>query len=156
MTIEMMTRPVPSAGQAVVTGAAPVPEVCRSLLADADGALNRALGTEGRAERFAAAHLAALRAGAAVLATRARPRRAGRKSVWDLLVTCAPELADWALFFAAGSRQRQAIDAGLPTRIGQREADDMVRQAAQFVDLVRTSLGCAPSASSERLGSALW
>ena len=54
--------------------------------------------------RYATAHLAALRAAAAVLAARARPApgRGNRvTSVWILLAMVAPELREWANFFAA-------------------------------------------------------
>jgi hypothetical protein len=33
------------------------------------------------------------------------------------------------------------VDAGVPARILAREADDMVRQAAEFLDLVDRALG---------------
>ena len=64
-------------------------------------------------DRYAAAHLAALRAAAAVLACRARPastsgRRSRPTSAWVLLSVVAPELGEWADFFAAGARKRAA------------------------------------------------
>ncbi len=120
---------------------APLPPGARDLMADAGRTLGRAIGAQQPDERFAAAHLAALRGAAAVLAARARPRRAARHSAWDLLPRVAPELADWAVYFAAGSAKRQAVDAGVPARIPAREADDMVRQAAEFLDLVDRALG---------------
>src|SRR5690349_20914631 len=52
--------------------------------------------------RYATAHLAALRAAAAVLAARARPvpaRRGRLTNVWVLLTMVAPELSEWAAFF---------------------------------------------------------
>lgn len=94
-------------------------------------------------EKYALAHLAALRAAAAVLADRARPRpgRRGRPlSVWQLLVTVAPELAEWAAFFAAGAAKRAAAEAGLPGVV-RREADDLVRQAGLFLEVVEIALG---------------
>ncbi len=109
-------------------------------MADAGRALGRAIGETVPEDRFAAAHLAALRGAAAVLAARARPRRAARRSAWDLLSGVAPELAEWAAYFAAGSAKRQAVEAGVPTRISAREADDLVREAAVFLDLVDRAL----------------
>jgi hypothetical protein len=90
------------------------------------------------ASRFAGAHLAALRAGAAVLAVRAHPagRKSGR-SVWQLLVVVAPELAEWAAFFAAHSATRAAAEAGITRLVTDRAADDLVRQAAQFIEVIR-------------------
>ena len=95
-------------------------------------------------ERYAAAHLAALRAAAAVLACRARPasgRRGRPTSAWVLLADVAPELAEWAGFFAAGARKRAAAEAGLPSAVTPREADDLVREAETFLGVVESSLG---------------
>jgi SAV_6107-like HEPN len=92
-------------------------------------------------ERYSQAHLAALRAAAAVLAARPRPRRRARPtSVWMLLATVAPELAEWSAFFAASSATRMAAEAGVHRLVTSRDADDMVRQASQFLGLARRSV----------------
>lgn len=122
-------------------GPAPLPRTAYDLLADAGRGLSTAIRAQSPADRFAAAHLAALRGAAAVLAARARPRRTARGSAWDLLPRVAPELGEWAAFFAAGSGKRQAAMAGLTAQISAREADDMVRQSAAFLDLVDQTLG---------------
>ena len=119
---------------------APLPRSCHDLMADAGRVLGRAIGADGARDRFAEARLAALRGAAAVLAARARPRRAARASVWDLIPRVAPELAEWAAYFAAASRTRQAINAGVAVPVSAREADDMVRAAAAFLDLVDAAL----------------
>ncbi len=119
---------------------APVPEAARELLADAGRGLGRAIREQDAADRYAAAHLAALRAGAALLAARTRPVRGRRGSVWELITKVAPEFAEWATFFAAGSAKRRAAEAGLPHAVRPREADDMVRQAAVFVDLMQDAV----------------
>jgi hypothetical protein len=93
-------------------------------------------------ERYALAHLAGLRAAAAVLAVRARPRpgyRGRPASAWRLLATVAPELSEWAAFYAAGAAKRAAAEAGLS--IDTREADDLLRQTGTFVELVEVLLG---------------
>jgi len=93
-------------------------------------------------ERYSLAHLAALRAAAAVLAARARPeqRRRGRPvSAWNLLVVVAPALREWASFFAAGASKRAAAEAGLPV-ITIREADDLLRDAERFLSHVEDLL----------------
>ncbi len=118
----------------------PVPQAATDLLADASRGLGRAIRSTEAADRYAAAHLAALRAAAGVLAARARPTRGRRGSVWQLISAVAPELAEWAAFFAAGSAKRQAAEAGLNRSVTPREADDMVRQAAAFLDLVEEML----------------
>lgn len=113
-------------------------------------------------DRYATAHLAALRAAAAVLAARARPERPGSRrsrptSVWVLLPAVAPELAEWAAFFAAGAAKRAAAEAGLPRAVTQREADDLLRDAQAFLAVVEVTLGLAhqpvlPTLASSRTG----
>ncbi len=89
-------------------------------------------------DRYVQAHLAALRAAAAVLAARARPRnRAQPTSAWALLATVAPELAEWSAFFAASSATRAAAEAGVHRLVTARDADDLVRQAGEFLALAR-------------------
>lgn len=116
------------------------------LLAIARRGLLEASVTPSASQRYATAHLAALRAAAAVLAMRAQPvhgrRRAQVTSAWLLLVRVAPELAEWAEFFAAGAAKRSAAEAGI-AKVTGREADDLVRAAGQFVDVVQETLGLA-------------
>lgn len=121
----------------------PVPQAARDLLADASRGLGRAIRATEAGDRYAAAHLAALRAAAAVLAARARPVRGRRGSAWELITRVAPEFTEWAAFFAAGSAKRQAAEAGLHRMVTPREADDMVRQVATFLDLVDEYLTAA-------------
>jgi hypothetical protein len=116
------------------------------LLALARQGLAEAACTEPDGLRYATAHLAALRAAAAVLAARARPeprRRSRLTSVWVLLSAVAPELAEWAMFFAAGATKRTAAEAGIPRVVSKREADDLIRAAEQFVEVVAGALGLA-------------
>ena len=79
--------------------------------------LAEARSTPNAAQRYASAHLAALRAAAAVLAVRARPARSARRrqvtSVWPLLAMVAPELREWAMSFSAGAAKRSAAEAGI-------------------------------------------
>lgn len=116
------------------------------LLALARRGLAEAAGADTSAERYAAAHLAALRAGAAVLAARARPerhptRRRGPRSVWDLVPEALPELAEWAAFFAVGAGKRAAAEARLPGAVTRRDADDLLRDAETFLALITELLG---------------
>ena len=124
--------------------AAPVPQAARDLLADAGRGLGRAIRATDAADRYAAAHLAALRGAAAVLAARARPVRGRRGSAWELMSKVAPEFSEWAAFFAAGSAKRQAAEAGIQRLVSAREADDMIRQASTFLDLVEDELARGP------------
>jgi hypothetical protein len=117
------------------------------LLAGARHALREAERAPTPPERYATAHLAALRAAAAVLAARARPADARTRrptSAWVLLSTVAPELSEWATFFAAGADKRAAALAGLRSAVTAREADDLLRDAHTFLALVETTLGLIP------------
>jgi len=111
------------------------------LLAAAQRGLTEAVLESRSSRRYAVAHLAALRAAAAVLATRARPTgRRGPRSAWDLLAQAAPELAEWAAFFAAGAGKRSAAEAGLDA-VTSREADDLLRDVETFLALAETTVG---------------
>jgi hypothetical protein len=117
------------------------------LLSIARGGLSEAAQTGPDGLRYAAAHMAALRAAAAVLAARARPAAPGRRarvtSVWSLLVLVAPEFSEWAGYFALGAGKRAAAEAGIPRVVSPREADDLLRAAEQFVAVVESALGIA-------------
>jgi hypothetical protein len=93
-------------------------------------------------ERFRLSHVAALRTAAALFADRARPAvRRRPTNAWVLLAQVAPELSDWASYFAAGAAKRAAIEAGARKVVTQREADDLARAAAEFLAMVELSLG---------------
>jgi SAV_6107-like HEPN len=94
--------------------------------------------------RYVSAHLAALRAAAAVVAARAEPlggRRRRPQSVWELLPKVEPALREWAAFFAAGAAKRAAAEAGLPRAVSADEADDLLRDAETFISLAEGALG---------------
>lgn len=120
----------------------PVVAAAYDLLETARRDLAEAMTTTVPTERYAAAHRAALHTTAAVLAVRARPVAAKRpSSAWALLPQVAPELTEWAAFFAAGARKRAAAEAGLTRSVSTREADDLLRDAQTFLALVETTLG---------------
>jgi hypothetical protein len=60
-----------------------------------------------------------------------------------LLAEVAPELAEWAAFFAAGAAKRAAAEAGSRRAVTEREADDLVRDADRFLGLVEEAPGMA-------------
>ena len=108
----------------------------------ADLALAQARESTDHTIRYACAHVAALRAAAAVLAVRARPQRAHRqRNAWVLLTEVAPELTEWSDFFAAGSATRAAAEAGRRSAVSIREADDLVRDSDRFIHVVERLLG---------------
>ena len=117
-------------------------EAATGCLARADQALAEATVAAEHTARYAAAHIAALHAAAAVLAMRARPHiQRNQRNAWVLLGAVAPELAEWAAFFAAGSAKRSAAEAGRSRAVTVREADDLLRDATLFVEVVERCLG---------------
>jgi hypothetical protein len=144
MTTTTVRRLGPSRGPGQVLPSA------LGLLDQARRGLQEAAGLSVPAERYATAHLAALRSAAAVLAARTRPvdtrlRRRRPTSAWVLLTEVAPELGEWAAFFAAGAAKRAAAEAGVTRAVTAREADDLVRDAGTFLALAETTLGLVPS-----------
>lgn len=121
------------------------------LLAAAHRGLTEAAIEPRASRRYAVAHLAALRAAAAVLATRAKTGgRRGPQSAWELLSRAAPELAEWAAFFSAGAGKRAAAEAGLDA-VTSREADDLVRDVETFLALAETTVGVPHQTSLPRV-----
>ena len=122
-----------------------LPAATHSYLERAAESLREAITSVSVPERYAHAHVSALRATAALLAARAQPaaptRRRRQKNAWVLLAEVAPELGEWAAFFAAGADKRAAAEAGSRRAVTEREADDLVRDADRFLALVETSLG---------------
>ena len=125
----------------------PAPASALRLLTEAERGLAEAELEPNPAHRFAMAYLCALRAAAAMLALRGRPHRGRSRptSVWTLLASVAPELREWAAFFAASSATRASVQAGITRVVSPRAADDLVRQTGQFIDLVRRAIrGASP------------
>ncbi len=107
----------------------------------ARASLDEARSAGSPADRYVAAHVAALRMAAAVLAGRARPApRRGQRDAWTLLARVAPELGEWSTFFAAGARKRAAAEAGLRQAVTARESDDLLRDAERFLAVVERLL----------------
>ncbi len=120
----------------------PVSPAARMLLDRSRAGLMQACAARTCGERYVAAHLAALRAAAAVLAVRGRPTvRGGPRSVWEVLPRVSPELGEWAAFFAATASRRAAVEAGRGDVISARDADDLLRDAEAFHHVVEASLG---------------
>jgi len=126
-----------------------LPATTHSYLTRSAESLAEAIAASEATTRFACAHVAALRAAAALLAARAKPaptRRRPQKNAWVLLAEVAPELAEWATYFAAGAGKRAAAEAGSTRSVTEREADDLVRDADRFLAVVEQSLGLVPRA----------
>ena len=135
-----------------------LPATTHSYLSRAATSLQEAITAPDVPTRYACAHVAALRAAAALLAARAKPaapKRRQQRNAWVLLAEVAPELEEWARFFAAGAAKRAAAEAGSTRAVTEREADDLIRDADRFLGVVESSLGLVPhSAVPGRTGVA--
>jgi len=147
-------EPAASANRVAVPRAAFPRRAPASLLDAAWQGIVEAEVSQEPSDRYALAHLSALRSAAAVLAARARPggSRRGSSSAWALLAVVAPELAEWATFFAAGASKRAAAAAGLSHAVTEREADDLLRDAQRFFSVVEVTLGSSRSLSAVAYG----
>ena len=113
-----------------------IPTASLDLLSAAVGAIETAVAQPDATDRYVRGHLAARRTAAAVLAARARPAaRSDARDLWSVVGTVAPELREWAAFFTAGTGKRIAAETGLAV-VSAREADDLVRDAHNFLDVV--------------------
>ncbi|WP_168220641.1 SAV_6107 family HEPN domain-containing protein [Streptomyces sp. RFCAC02] len=124
---------------------APVPHAALQLFAQAERSFDEASVLTDPGEAYVAAHLAALRAAAAVLTARGGPGGAVRgrrriRSVWEVLPETAPELAEWSTLFAASADRRARIEAGIRGVVGRDDADELRRAAGFFLRLVHEAL----------------
>jgi hypothetical protein len=134
-----------------------LPAATYAYLDRAAGSLAEAVTTSEAPLRYAHAHVAALRATAALLAARALPApraRRRQKNAWVLLAEVAPEFAEWAAFFSAGAAKRAAAEAGSRHAVTEREADDLVRDADRFLALVEQALGLTHHLPLDRISHA--
>ncbi|MET8143232.1 SAV_6107 family HEPN domain-containing protein [Sphaerisporangium sp. NPDC005288] len=121
-----------------------VSQTVRAHLTDAHSCLADAAAARTPAERYVSAHLAALRAAAAILAALPRPmdgRRRRLRSAWELLPEAEPRLARWAAYFAESARKRAAAEAGMIRVVSARDADELITEADTFVGVVEDILG---------------
>ncbi|MFF7979127.1 SAV_6107 family HEPN domain-containing protein [Streptomyces sp. NPDC007901] len=128
---------------------ATAPPAALDLLTQARAALDEAELLDTPNERYATAHLAALRTAAAVLAARARPetsprRRARIRSAWEVLPEVTPELTEWSALFASGAGRRARAVAGIQGAATRRDADDLIRDVAMFLRIVERMLVLQP------------
>ncbi len=125
------------------------------MLARADTELLAAQFSAEAWERFTHAHLAAVRAAAAVVAARGRPSgRGAPRTVWEMLVAVAPEMTRWAALFADGAPLRAALEAGRFDAVPVARADQALCDAEDFVDLARAAAAdewSGGAASSSRM-----
>lgn len=116
-------------------GAAPA----LALLEQSRQCLAEAYAAELAAARYLTSQDAAMRAAAALVAGSSRRGRS-RQDLWPLLASQAPELGEWADFFALAAVRREQIESRT-ARVSVREADDLLRAAETFVEAVTVTLG---------------
>jgi hypothetical protein len=97
----LVTAPVATTPAPAPTDPFAVPAASFAYLERSARALSEAITVGDVGLRYVHAHMAALRATAALLAARARPevsprRRRPQRNAWVLLTEVAPELAEWA------------------------------------------------------------
>lgn len=118
----------------------PVPDSALELMGRSDAELVAAQLATDPGEQFVHAHLAALRAGAALLQVTGRPaRRPAPRTVWDMVSAVAPELGEWTAFFADGASARAAVESGRGT-VDTARAERTLRAAEDFQDALRAVL----------------
>jgi hypothetical protein len=115
------------------------------LIERSRSSLLEASHSRGVAERYLQSRLAAMRAAAALVSARsATPSAAGPRSLWALLPSVAPELTEWAEFFAVATappERPERLERPARLAVSAREADDLLRQAETFIGLVCRNLG---------------
>jgi len=120
----------------------PVPDSALDLLARSDAEVVAATLASAPDETLLHAHLAALRAGAALVQVRGRPGgRPAPRTVWDMVAVLAPELAAWAAFFADNAGTRSAVEAGRGDLVDARRAERALAAAEDFQTAVRAVIG---------------
>lgn len=111
----------------------------RALLATCDGELATAAVALDPADRYIAAHLAAVRAASAYVDLLGPTgSRKGRRTIWEQLVAIDTCWVPWAAFFAAGTRLRRAVEMGVP--VATSVADEMTAYAEDFRDEIAMAI----------------
>ncbi|MCC2316009.1 SAV_6107 family HEPN domain-containing protein [Cellulomonas xiejunii] len=117
------------------------------LLSRADAELLAAQFSGEPWEMFSHAHLAALRAGAALVEARGRPAgRGAPRTVWGMLDAVAPELHTFSALFAQAATLRSAVDAGRFELVTPARAERALCAAEDLVDAVRDALAAQDEA----------
>lgn len=122
------------------THAAPLPATAVDLMARADAELLAAQFATHPGERFVHAHLAGLRAAAAIVAARGRPAGRSPRTVWEMLAVAAPEVGTWSVYFAGGAALRRAVEAGRSEVVDVARAEQAACAAQDFIDEVHALL----------------
>ena len=107
-------------------------------LTHAKGLILQAEHLDHPAERYLAAYRSAEQVALALVSV--APRGRSRQPLWSLLTRVAPEFGEWADFFGAMGPRALAVEAGATALVSERDADDLARDAQQFLVLATTWL----------------
>lgn len=118
-----------------------------SFMVSAEQGLSEAMIEHNTRKRYHGAYNAALYAAAALVSERMPPPLAGTAkrsgSVWDLLAHVVPEMAKWAAYFQQEASRVKASEAGVPYVVYARHANELMAEAAGFVDEAKQSMSAA-------------
>lgn len=120
--------------------------MAEQLLRRAHAELDQISAAGSAEQNFLHAHMAALRAGAAVLALHPggpRRRRGAVRSVWEQLAEVDESWESWAALFAAGAPIRAAIETGRESGLVREQAVRTCAVATDFVELVGEAIRSA-------------
>jgi hypothetical protein len=106
--------------------------------------LDHAAHAKSHNATYTLAHLAAVRAAGALISVKIPPEQAARMirpaSPWDLLPRIAPDLAEHAQFFKAGTALRTQAEHGKRNAVTAEQAEEMLSQALQFTETIEGML----------------
>ncbi|QVQ53207.1 hypothetical protein J4H86_05345 [Spiractinospora alimapuensis] len=142
-TTRASTAPPPESTVRSCASSGLVPAARRWLAASARHLSEAREGHDPRV-RYIDAHMAALRAAAAMVEQRRAERGSGRarpRSVWEQLPRLAPELTPWVGVFLASAERRAAIEVNLAAEVEAGEVTALLRAAESFVAAVHRHVG---------------
>lgn len=122
-----------------------VDRIPEQLLRRAHAELDQVSSQRLPEENFVHAHMAALRAGAGLLALHPGPgaRRRAVRSVWEQIAELDDAWASWAALFAAGAPVRAAIESGRQRSLDPQQVAHTEQAAADFVAIVADAIATA-------------
>lgn len=122
----------------------PVTTFSETLIGRAVRDLDHAAHAKSHNATYTLAHLAAVRAAAAVISAKISPEQANRQhrpdSIWDLLPRVALNLEEQSAFFKAGTGRRLRAEHGQRNAVTAEQAEEMLAAAHLFIETVEGML----------------
>ena len=123
------------------------------LLLNCDHELGRAAVALDPADRYIAAHLAAVHAACAFVDLINGKAKGPKPNIWGQLVALNREWLPWATYFSAGSRLRRELEMGAP--VAAAVADEMTVSAEDFRDEIAMAIDPASQWPTRPISSQL-